>query len=362
VQPVRTIDVAMLAIGLLLTAALAVLMIEAFRRSRQGRPFSGTLKRLDLRAATTLAAMLGFAAGLVVGILLGYWFWPTSAEKKNTHAMLLSPLCASAFKRGSGGNSLFVEFLDSTTRAPETGVTASTPGLAVSYVKQNFAPTSVTIVNLADHGDPHTEWGLIHLGHGVYRLDVADIVFEDFVDHVDLIGTASGMIMPPQRLKIVDDSLDRVLIDIWSAVRTAELDQAETALQVAALNAAPGIILQNVPAMFTWRLGNRADGTYVPAEPVSIVSGESPLVAFDFSELLAPGQFLASVTPPVASSSLLTPGAVLGTDYGFDSRLFKFVLAVDAAATAGLYSVSAIVTTNAAQQYAVKGSVRVIAA
>jgi hypothetical protein len=65
------------------------------------------------------------------------------------------------------------------------------------------------LVNIAGLSDlallttAHADGGLLHIGHGYYRLDVPDLAFAAGADGVLIEGTATGMVVIGQYVQLV---------------------------------------------------------------------------------------------------------------------------------------------------------------
>lgn len=115
-------------------------------------------------------------------------------------------------KKGSTDRSVTVRIIDSTDGTPETGVVFNTSGIDLWYRREGAAKTSVTEATLAALTTGHADGGFLHVGDGVYRLDLPDAAFATGANYVDFGGTVTGMIVMGGRVRLVD-------IDIEDGVR-----------------------------------------------------------------------------------------------------------------------------------------------
>lgn len=97
---------------------------------------------------------------------------------------------------GSTDVSVMVRIVDATDKTPETGVTAASAGLSLTYWRQGAAAAvGLTEVDLTAPDDAHADGGLLHLGAGYYRLDLPDAAFLAGADFVQVYGSVTGMIV-----------------------------------------------------------------------------------------------------------------------------------------------------------------------
>jgi hypothetical protein len=115
-------------------------------------------------------------------------------------------------KKGSTDRSVTVRIIDSTDGTPETGVVFNTSGIDLWYRREGAAKTSITEATLAALTTAHTDGGFLHIGDGIYRLDLPDAAFASGANYVDFGGTVTGMIVSNGRVRLVD-------VDLEDAVR-----------------------------------------------------------------------------------------------------------------------------------------------
>lgn len=100
-----------------------------------------------------------------------------------------------------------IRILDSTSGAPETGVTSATTGLALYYRRDGATDTQITpIGDLSALDDAHTDKAILHIGNGYYRVDVPDAAFATGASSVLVHGTATGMVVVGREYPLVDSS------------------------------------------------------------------------------------------------------------------------------------------------------------
>lgn len=115
-------------------------------------------------------------------------------------------------KKGSTDKSVYLRIIDSTDGTPETGVVYNTSGIDLWYRREGAAKTSITEVTLAALTTAHTDGGFLHVGDGVYRLDLPDAAWASGANEVVIGGTVTGMIVIERVVQLID-------IDLWDTVR-----------------------------------------------------------------------------------------------------------------------------------------------
>lgn len=107
-------------------------------------------------------------------------------------------------KVGSTDKSVVIRIVDDTDGKPETGVVAATAGLAFNYRREGGLLVNIAgLSDLALLTSAHTDGGLLHIGHGYYRIDVPDAAFAAGSDGVLIEGTATGMVVIGQYIQLV---------------------------------------------------------------------------------------------------------------------------------------------------------------
>lgn len=139
-------------------------------------------------------------------------------------------------KKGSVDRSVTLRIIDSLDGTPETGVVYNTSGIALWYRREGAAQTAITEATLAALTTAHTDGGFLHVGDGVYRLDLPDAAFATAANYVDFGGTVTGMICIGGRVRLVD-------VDLEDTVR-----MGMTALPNAAAAAAGGLFTRGTGA------------------------------------------------------------------------------------------------------------------
>ena len=76
--------------------------------------------------------------------------------------------------KDSTDRSVTVTIVDSTDGTPETGVVFNTSGIDLWYRREGAAKVSITEATLAALTTAHADGGFLHIGDGVYRLDLPD--------------------------------------------------------------------------------------------------------------------------------------------------------------------------------------------
>jgi hypothetical protein len=111
-------------------------------------------------------------------------------------------------KKGSTDKSVYLRIIDSTDGTPETGVVFNTSGIDLWYRREGAAKTSITEATLASLTAAHTDGGFLHVGDGVYRLDVPDAAWANGANEVVICGTVTGMILKEVVVQLVDIDLN----------------------------------------------------------------------------------------------------------------------------------------------------------
>jgi hypothetical protein len=107
-------------------------------------------------------------------------------------------------KKGSTDKSVYLRIIDSTDGTPETGVVFNTSGIDLWYRREGAAKTSITEATLAALTTAHTDGGFLHVGDGVYRLDMPDAAWATGANQVVICGTVTGMIVKDVVVQLVD--------------------------------------------------------------------------------------------------------------------------------------------------------------
>lgn len=132
-------------------------------------------------------------------------------------------------KKGTTDVSVELRIVDSTDGTPETGVVYNTAGIDLQYRRDGAASTAITEATLAALTTAHTDGGFLHIGNGVYRLDLPDAACASGVDKVIVHGTVTGMVVIGCVIQLTD-------VDLFDSVRGGM-----TALPNAAADAAGGL-------------------------------------------------------------------------------------------------------------------------
>jgi hypothetical protein len=105
--------------------------------------------------------------------------------------------------KGSTDRSVTMRIIDSTDGTPETAVAYNTSGIDLWYRREGGAKVSLTEASLSALTDAHTDGGVLHVGDGVYRVDLPDAAFATGANYVDFGGTVTGMVVVGGRVKLV---------------------------------------------------------------------------------------------------------------------------------------------------------------
>lgn len=109
--------------------------------------------------------------------------------------------------KGATNYSVELTIVDDTDGTPETGVVYNTAGIDLWYRREGAAKTSITEATLAALTTAHSDGGFLHIGDGVYRLDLPDAAVATGADFVSVGGTATGMIVVGGRVVLTDFDL-----------------------------------------------------------------------------------------------------------------------------------------------------------
>ena len=96
---------------------------------------------------------------------------------------------------GATEQSVTIRIIDATDGTPETGVAYNTSGIDLKYWRHG-ANSAVDITEATQTvNGAHADGGFVHIGHGVYRLDLPDAAVASGTTAVDVFGTVTGMIV-----------------------------------------------------------------------------------------------------------------------------------------------------------------------
>lgn len=93
--------------------------------------------------------------------------------------------------------SVVIRIIDSTDGTPETGVVFNTSGIDLEYRREGEASTDITEATLAALTTAHTDGGFLHIGNGMYRLDLPDAACASGSAGCLVHGTVTGMVVIP---------------------------------------------------------------------------------------------------------------------------------------------------------------------
>lgn len=146
--------------------------------------------------------------------------------------LALSPACALAdladiVTKNSTDRGVTLKIIDSSDGSPETGVVYNTSGIDLWYRREGAAKVSITEASLSALTDAHSDGGFLHIGDGIYRLDLPDAAFAAGANSVDYGGTVTGMIVVGGRVRLTDFSLETALTSatINAAVEAGQVGQ-----------------------------------------------------------------------------------------------------------------------------------------
>lgn len=115
-------------------------------------------------------------------------------------------------KAGSTDQSVYLRIVDSTDGTPETGVVYNTSGIDLWYRRVGAVKTSITEATLSALTDAHSDGGFLHVGDGLYRLDLPDAAVAAGATSVLVGGTVTGMV-------VIETLVPLVAVDFADTVR-----------------------------------------------------------------------------------------------------------------------------------------------
>lgn len=115
-------------------------------------------------------------------------------------------------KKGSTSRSVRLSIIDATTGVPVTSAVYNSAGIDLWYRREASALVSITEATLASPSTAYSSGGFVHIGHGVYRLDLPDAAFASGANYVEFGGTITGMIVIPGLVQLIG-------MDVEDAVR-----------------------------------------------------------------------------------------------------------------------------------------------
>lgn len=116
------------------------------------------------------------------------------------------------YKAGTTDVSVEIYIVDADGHTPETGVVFNTAGLDLQYRRQGAASVAITEATLAGLNAAHSDGGFLHIGNGLYRLDLPDAACAAGARGAVVHGTVPGMI-------VYGCSIQLVVYDPYSATQ-----------------------------------------------------------------------------------------------------------------------------------------------
>jgi hypothetical protein len=112
--------------------------------------------------------------------------------------------------KDSTSRSVTIRIIDATAGTPETGVVFDSLGIDLWYRREGGLKVSITEADLTTPAldDAWESGGFLHIGDGEYRVDVPDAAFATGVEHVDIGGTVTGMVVIGGRVRLTDFDLE----------------------------------------------------------------------------------------------------------------------------------------------------------
>lgn len=125
-------------------------------------------------------------------------------SKFKLSAFLLSFILASnafagsvikTIQAGAADQTVVLKIIDSADGTPETDVVFNTSGIDLEYWRHGAnTATDITEATQTVSG-AHADGGFVHIGHGMYRLDLPDAAVAAGATAVEVYGTVTGMIV-----------------------------------------------------------------------------------------------------------------------------------------------------------------------
>jgi len=182
--------------------------------------------------------------------------------------------------------SVVVRIVDSTDGTPEVGVVAATAGLEFNYRREGgllLAVSAGALSDLATLDAAHTDGGLLHIGHGYYRLDVRDLAFAAGADDVLIEGAATGMVVIGTYVQLVGYD---PRTELTAAVLTVAGGAAQPGDEMDIINAPNAVAVAAIQA-----------GLAVPGDPMALV--DDAITEDKYDEVTAFPKTSADVPPMV---------------------------------------------------------------
>lgn len=107
-------------------------------------------------------------------------------------------------QKGATDVSTVIRMLTTSSGQPFTTGNSSTTGIAFSYMRLGAANVSITLSDLSDLTDAHSDGGILHISSGYYRLDVPDAAFVTGASEVLIHGSADSETVIAVRHPLVD--------------------------------------------------------------------------------------------------------------------------------------------------------------
>lgn len=120
-----------------------------------------------------------------------------------------------------------------TSGTPKTDVVHNTADLALWYRREGGAKVPITPAALATPtvDDPHIDGGFIHVGDGVYRLDLPDAAVASGADHVTIGGSVPDGVILSVEVQLVTIDLQAANLPAnvtqWKGVAPADLTDTD---------------------------------------------------------------------------------------------------------------------------------------
>lgn len=125
-------------------------------------------------------------------------------------------------KAGTTDQSVYLRIVDATDGTPETGVVYNTSGIDLWYRRTGGAKVSITEASLLALTDAHSDGGFLHVGDGLYRLDLPDAAVAAGATSVLVGGTVTGMVVVETLVPLVAyDGQDTVRLGLTALPNAA---------------------------------------------------------------------------------------------------------------------------------------------
>lgn len=119
--------------------------------------------------------------------------------------------------KGATDKTVYIKIIAEDTGIPDTSIAYDTSGIDLEYVRAGAAAVDITEATQTANG-AHSDGGFVHVGHGVYRLDLPDAAIASGADSVEVIGTVTGMTVIGCTIQLTGADLSSTLLTLQQIV------------------------------------------------------------------------------------------------------------------------------------------------